>query len=50
MLPPCGYSFDVGVDANNFTPVSIEEVEQRMKTLTPNDYDKKSGELDPEEL
>lgn len=32
-LPPNGLSFDVGVDANNFTPLSLEEVQIKMQEL-----------------
>jgi calcineurin-like phosphoesterase family protein len=32
-LPPLGKSFDVGVDVWNFTPVSFEEVQDKMKGL-----------------
>lgn len=32
-LPPYGKSFDVGVDCNNFTPISLEQVKERMDTL-----------------
>lgn len=35
-LQGVGRSFDVGVDCNNFTPISLEEVAQRM---TGNDTD-----------
>lgn len=31
-----GQSFDVGVDCNNYTPVSFEQVTERMKTLLDN--------------
>lgn len=34
-LPPFGLSFDIGVDAWNYFPVSIDQVEEKMKTLTP---------------
>lgn len=34
-LPPYGLSFDVGVDAWDYFPVSLDEVEAKMKTLTP---------------
>jgi calcineurin-like phosphoesterase family protein len=34
-LEPYGMSFDVGVDCWNFYPVSMEEVAEKMKTLTP---------------
>jgi calcineurin-like phosphoesterase family protein len=32
-LPPCGLSFDVGVDASQYRPVSLEAVAQKMKSL-----------------
>jgi len=32
-LPPLGKSYDVGVDNNNFKPVSFEEIVEVMKTL-----------------
>lgn len=32
-IAPLGKSFDVGVTANNYTPLSFEEVEARMNTL-----------------
>ena len=35
-LPRFGNSFDVGVDAYNFTPVSFNEVAQRMEKWEPN--------------
>ena len=33
-LPPYGLSFDVGVDAWNYFPVSFEQVKKKMATLT----------------
>lgn len=33
-MAPLGKSFDVGVTANNYTPLSFEEVEARMKSLS----------------
>ena len=35
-LEGVGKSFDVGVDANNFTPISIDEGTKRMKDLPNN--------------
>jgi len=32
-LEPYGLSFDVGVDTNNFYPYSLDDVEEKMKTL-----------------
>ena len=32
-LPVVGKSFDIGVDGNNFTPWSLEEIEAKMNTL-----------------
>jgi calcineurin-like phosphoesterase family protein len=32
-LPVIGKSFDIGVDGHNFTPWSLEEIEEKMKTL-----------------
>lgn len=34
-LPPWGRSFDVGVDTNNYSPYSYEEVKIKMKELEP---------------
>ena len=34
-LPPYGLSFDVGVDAWNFSPISIFEIQRKMKELSP---------------
>jgi calcineurin-like phosphoesterase family protein len=34
-LESYGLSFDCGVDANNYYPVSLEKVEKRMSRLTP---------------
>jgi calcineurin-like phosphoesterase family protein len=34
-LEPHGLSFDVGVDCWDFAPVSLEEVAEKMKTLSP---------------
>jgi calcineurin-like phosphoesterase family protein len=34
-LDSYGLSFDVGVDAWNYYPVSLEEVETKMRTLSP---------------
>lgn len=34
-LPGLGKSFDIGVDGHDFTPWSLEEIEQRMETLQP---------------
>lgn len=34
-LEPYGLSFDVGVDCWNYFPVSLEEVSNKMSTLTP---------------
>jgi calcineurin-like phosphoesterase family protein len=34
-LPPYGLSFDVGVDCWDFAPVSLGQVEEKMKTLKP---------------
>lgn len=34
-LEPYGLSFDVGVDAWNYYPVSLEEVAEKMATLKP---------------
>lgn len=36
MLEPSGKSFDVGVDANNFTPVDFDTVEHTMECLPDN--------------
>lgn len=33
-LPPHGLSFDVGVDTNNFHPYSLEDIADKMKTLS----------------
>ena len=33
MLPPWGKSFDIGVDAQEFTPRSLDEVIERMRNL-----------------
>jgi calcineurin-like phosphoesterase family protein len=41
-LPPHGLSFDVGVDACNFTPMSLEEVDAKMEILREN--------FDPEKI
>ena len=35
MLEPYGLSFDVGVDTHDYYPYSLDEVENKMKTLTP---------------
>lgn len=35
MLEPYGLSFDVGVDCNNYYPFSLDDIEEKMKTLTP---------------
>ena len=32
-LPPYGLSFDVGVDANNYSPISFNEVKTKIKNL-----------------
>jgi calcineurin-like phosphoesterase family protein len=32
-LPSYGLSYDVGVDNNNFFPVSFEEIKEKMKTM-----------------
>ena len=32
-LPPYGKSFDVGVDCNNYSPISLDEVKERMSKL-----------------
>jgi calcineurin-like phosphoesterase family protein len=37
MLPPEGKSWDVGVDANNYAPVSLDEIRQIMKSR-PNNF------------
>jgi calcineurin-like phosphoesterase family protein len=34
-LSPYGLSFDVGVDTNNFFPYSLNDVDNKMKTLKP---------------
>jgi calcineurin-like phosphoesterase family protein len=34
-LEPYGLSFDIGVDTNNFYPYSLEDVKEKMKTLSP---------------
>jgi len=34
MLPPHGLSFDVGVDTNDYYPYSLEDVTNKMKTLS----------------
>ena len=34
-LEPWGLSFDVGVDCWNYFPVSMEQVKEKMATLTP---------------
>jgi calcineurin-like phosphoesterase family protein len=34
-LEPLGLSFDVGVDAWNYYPISLQQVEQKMSTLKP---------------
>jgi calcineurin-like phosphoesterase family protein len=33
-MPPHGLSFDVGVDCWNFTPVSMDQIVQKMDTLS----------------
>lgn len=33
-LPPLGLSFDVGVDTNNYYPYSLEDVVNKMSTLS----------------
>ena len=33
-LPPLGLSFDVGVDTNDFYPYSLDDVSNKMKTLS----------------
>lgn len=43
-LGPQGLSFDVGVDANNFWPWSLENVIQRMSSLVA------ERDLDPDDL
>jgi calcineurin-like phosphoesterase family protein len=35
-LPPIGKSWDVGVDNNNFTPISFEQVKDIMKARPDN--------------
>lgn len=35
MLPPYGLSFDVGVDCWDYTPILLEQVAEKMATLTP---------------
>jgi calcineurin-like phosphoesterase family protein len=41
-LEPYGLSFDIGVDCWDFYPVSLEQVAEKMATLTPIvDYSKK---------
>lgn len=32
-MPPHGLSFDVGVDSNNYTPISLEQVVDKMSRL-----------------
>lgn len=32
-LPPHGLSFDVGVDSNHFSPISLEQVSERINSL-----------------
>lgn len=34
-LDPHGLSFDVGVDTNDFYPYSLNDIENKMKTLKP---------------
>jgi calcineurin-like phosphoesterase family protein len=34
-LDPYGLSFDVGVDCWNYYPISLEQVEEKMKVLNP---------------
>ena len=33
-LPPLGLSFDVGVDTNDYYPYSLDDVSNKMKTLS----------------
>lgn len=39
-LTPWGKSFDVGVDCNNFTPVSLNQVREKMKGLSWDEKEK----------
>lgn len=42
-MPPHGLSFDVGVDCWNFTPISIEQIYDKIQTLKMElDYTKES--------
>lgn len=43
-LPPYGKSFDVGVDCQNFTPLSLDEVIEKMAALPDN-----PGKVEPRE-
>ena len=45
-LEPYGLSFDVGVDTNNFYLYSLEDVAEKMKTLSPIvDYSRKREQI-----